>query len=73
MNVFVFVLLAILLGIVLPLWIVFHYITRWRAQRTLSRGDETALADLYECARRLETRIATLEQALGDHPRSDQP
>lgn len=72
-SVFIFVLLAILFGLVLPLWIVFHYITRWRAQRSLSAGDETALAELFELARRLELRIATLEQALGEThpPRSD--
>jgi len=61
---FVFVLGLIFLLVVAPIWIVAHYLVRWRKSRRLSAGDEKALADLYDLARRMEGRIATLERVL---------
>jgi phage shock protein B len=52
-------------AIVAPIWIVFHYMTRWRMARTLSRDDERTLVDLWEAARRMEGRIENLERAVG--------
>jgi phage shock protein B len=51
--------------VVAPVWIAFHYITRWRMARTLSRDDERTLVDLWEAARRMEARIENLERAVG--------
>jgi phage shock protein B len=51
--------------VVAPIWIAFHYITRWRMARTLSRDDERTLVDLWEAARRMEARIDNLERAVG--------
>jgi phage shock protein B len=51
--------------VVAPIWIAFHYITRWRMARTLSRDDERTLVDLWEAAKRMETRIENLERAVG--------
>jgi phage shock protein B len=48
--------------IILPIWIVAHYITRWRQARTLSANDERLLAELWESMRKLETRIDGLER-----------
>ena len=61
---FFFVLAILLVVIVLPLWLLLHYVTRWRASRGLSSEDERMLADLWQNARRLEQRIATLETIL---------
>ena len=51
-------------GFVLPLWLLLHYVTRWRESRRLSRNDEQALAELWTSARKMEERIATLETIL---------
>jgi phage shock protein B len=52
-------------AIIAPIWIVFHYMTRWRMARTLSRDDERTLVDLWEAAQRMEGRIENLERAVG--------
>ncbi len=52
------------LTIVAPIWIIAHYLTRWRAARRLSGEDERMLGQLWQSARRLETRIEALERVL---------
>jgi phage shock protein B len=64
MNVFVFVLAVVALTVVAPLWIIFHYITKWRSQKTLTAADERTLAELWETANRMEQRIHGLERIL---------
>ncbi len=59
-----FVLGIIFLVIVAPIWIIFHYITRWRQARRLSNDDEKVLGDLWQCAKRMEGRIEALEKVL---------
>ena len=59
-----FVLGIIFLTVVAPLWIIFHYITVWRASRRLSIDDEKALGELWQSARRMEGRIESLEKVL---------
>lgn len=66
MDGMIFVPLVIFVSIVAPLWLVLHYVTRWRATRTLSSEDEKMLVDLWHSAKRMEERIATLETIL-DH------
>lgn len=55
---------AIFLLVVAPLWILFHYVTRWRSARVLSVEDERALGELWDAAQRMEARLANLERAL---------
>ncbi|HYI69137.1 MAG TPA: envelope stress response membrane protein PspB [Skermanella sp.] len=59
-----FVLAVLFLTIVAPLWIIFHYATKWRSSRGLSAEDERMLADLWESAGRMENRIGSLEKIL---------
>ncbi len=59
-----FVPLIIFLAIVAPLWIIFHYMTRWRTSKTLSGEDEKMLQELWQSAARMEERIRTLERIL---------
>lgn len=54
----------IFLTIVAPIWIVAHYVTRWRLAKTLSPQDERRLAELARTADRLEERIRNLERIL---------
>ncbi len=59
-----FVPLMAFLVIVAPIWIVAHYMTRWRTAKTLSTEDEKLLAELWESAEKMESRINTLERIL---------
>lgn len=56
--------IILFLTIVAPLWIVFHYITRWRQSKTMTKEDEIILRDLYQTAERMEARVANLERIL---------
>ena len=64
MSVFTFILAVVALTVVAPLWIIFHYITRWRSQKTLTAADERTLAELWETANRMEQRFHGLERIL---------
>lgn len=45
---------------------VFHYITKWRSQKTLMPNDEKMLEDLWRSAKAMERRIDTLERLITD-------
>ena len=60
----VFPLLAIFLVIVLPIWLVMHYLTRNSASQRLNSKDEAMLEQLNDSARRMEDRIRSLERIL---------
>ncbi|MGB0664164.1 MAG: envelope stress response membrane protein PspB [Pontibacterium sp.] len=62
--VFFFVPAVIFFGLVLPLWLVLHYISSWRSARSLSAEDKQSLAIALEEAERLEQRVLTLERIL---------
>jgi phage shock protein B len=50
-------------------WIILHYVTRWKTAATLTTGDEALLDELYQLARRLDERMATVERLVtADHP-----
>lgn len=57
-----------LFGIVVPLiglpWLILHYVTRWKANASLTAEDENLLDDLYHLARRLDDRMNTIERIL---------
>lgn len=50
--------------ICLPLWIIFHYVTKWKMSRGLSPEDEKMLSEVWESTNRMEERIKTLERIL---------
>jgi phage shock protein B len=45
-------------------WLIFHYVTRWKTQATLTREDENLLDELYDLARRLDDRVCTVERIM---------
>ena len=51
-------------GLVAPLAIVMHYVTRWREIKSLSADDERLLDDLWRTAQTLEKRVQALETIL---------
>lgn len=61
---FAFVPIIIFMVFVAPVWIIFHYITKWRIAKTLSADDEQVMADLYHSASKMEDRIHQLEKIL---------
>lgn len=55
---------VLFLTIVAPVWIIFHYVTKWRIAKTLSADDEKMLSDLWHSAGKMEDRIRQLEKIL---------
>ena len=57
------VLIVGMLFIGLP-WLIFHYVTKWKSQATLTTEDENLLDELHELARRLDDRMVTIERIM---------
>lgn len=57
---------VVFLVIVAPIWIIAHYLTRWRSNKMLSSEDERLLAELWATSEKMEQRIRTLERILDD-------
>ncbi|MCH8058893.1 MAG: envelope stress response membrane protein PspB [Proteobacteria bacterium] len=60
--------LALILFLVIPapLFIVLHFISKWKQSREISRDDEQMLEDLWQLSQRLGDRLQTLERILDD-------
>lgn len=64
--------LIVFLAIVLPLWLSFHYLTKWKQMKQGELGagrvaiDRQELLRLRETARKLEQRIDSLEKILDE-------
>jgi phage shock protein B len=60
--------LAVILFIAIPapLFIVLHFITKWKQSREISGDDEQMLEDLWALAGRFEDRLGALEKILDD-------
>lgn len=56
--------LILFLVIVAPIWIIAHYVTRWRMAKTLTPEDEKQFVDLWRTAERMEERIDSIERIL---------
>lgn len=54
----------VFIAIPAPLFIVLHFITKWKQAREISGGDEKMLEDLWNLSQRLEERLETLETIL---------
>lgn len=62
-DVFVPVAVVGMLFIGLP-WMVLHYLTKWKSGRGISQQDEVLLDDLHEMARRLDSRLDSIERII---------
>lgn len=68
--VFLFVPLVVFVAVVLPLWLVFHYVTKWKQMQRATPEEGTVavpkeeLAQLRETARKLGERMTALERIL---------
>lgn len=54
----------VFLAVPAPLFIVLHFITKWKQSRELSGSDEKMLEDVWLLAHRLEERLESLETIL---------
>ncbi len=65
-------LIAVMLGCVLIIgilfigvpWLILHFITQWRKSNALTADDERMLSDIWQTAKKMETRIEALEKIL---------
>lgn len=68
--------LMVFLGVVLPLWLIFHYVTKWKRMKSANVGpnrvvvERSELQQLRETAERLEGRIESLEKILDEEKSS---
>jgi phage shock protein B len=53
--------------IVAPIWIVSHYVTKWKLSKGLSQDETLMLEDLWKTAQAMENRVNTLETILDDN------
>jgi len=60
------VIIIIILTVVVPLALILHHITKWKMAKGLTNEDERMLQDLWETARRMESRVNTLETILDE-------
>jgi len=56
----------LLVVIVAPLWIIFHYTTKWKQMKGITPEDEASLSDLRTAADRLEERLRVMERIMDD-------
>ena len=54
----------VFLAVPAPLFIVLHFISKWKQSREISGGDEMLLEDMWRLAQRLEERLESLETIL---------
>jgi len=52
------------LTVCFPLWLIFHYVTKWKSAKGLSAEDEKMLSEVWESTNRMEERIKILERIL---------
>ncbi|MEE8345427.1 MAG: envelope stress response membrane protein PspB [Woeseiaceae bacterium] len=64
MGELILIAVIIFVAIPAPLFIVLHFITKWKQSREISGGDEEMLEDLWRLSQRLEERLETLETIL---------
>jgi len=55
---------VLFITVCVPLWIIFHYITKMKTAKGLTTEDEKMLADVWESTKKMEDRIVTLERIL---------
>ena len=52
--------------VVMPLIIVMHYVTKWKATKGLSNDEQRLLEDLWKDSQTMQSRVNALETILDD-------
>ena len=59
-----FVLSILFMVVVLPIFMIMHYTTKWKAAKGLSDEEQTTLEDLWQTSQRMDSRLNALETIL---------
>ena len=59
-----FVLTILFMVEVLPIFMIMHYTTKWKAAKGLSDEEQTTLGDLWQTSQRMDSRLNALETIL---------
>ena len=62
----IFVLIIIFMTVVLPIVIIMHYVTKWKATKGLSDDEQRLLEDLWKDSQAMQSRLNALETILDD-------
>ncbi len=62
----VFPIIMVFMTMVLPLVIVMHYVTKWKATKGLSDDEQRLLEDLWKSSQEMQSRLNALETILDD-------
>jgi phage shock protein B len=60
------VLFLVFMTVVVPLVIIMHYVTKWKATKGLSDDEQRMLEDLYRDSQDMQSRLNALETILDD-------
>jgi phage shock protein B len=61
-----FVLAIIFMVVVLPILIIMHYTTKWKATKGLTDEEQATLEELWQTSQRMDGRLNALETILDD-------
>jgi phage shock protein B len=59
-----FILTIVFMTVVLPIVIVMHYVTKWKATKGLSGDEQTMLEELWKDSQVMQSRLNALETIL---------
>jgi len=65
-----FILAIIFMAVIVPLVVIMHYTTKWKATKGLSDDERRMLEDLWNESQRMQSRVNALETIL-DHEAPD--
>jgi phage shock protein B len=63
---FILPVVMVFMTVVLPIVIVMHYVTKWKATKGLSGDEQRMLEDLWKDAQAMQSRLNALETILDD-------
>jgi phage shock protein B len=59
-----FVLLIVFMTVIMPIVIVMHYVTKWKATKGLSQEEQRLLEDIWKDTQAMQSRVNALETIL---------
>lgn len=61
-----FPIVMVFMTVILPLVIIMHFVTKWKATQGLSDDEQRLLEDLWKDSQQIESRVNALETILND-------
>jgi phage shock protein B len=59
-----FILIIVFMTVILPIVIVLHYVTKWKATKGLSEEEQQLLEDIWKDTQAMQSRVNALETIL---------